>query len=210
MAQAVWSDIAILLPRDLHEAFGDTKVLELQWDSMVAWLEQGVKREEDGLWDSSTLQLGDWLDPSAPPDQPGEAKTDAILVANAYLVHVTEVIAALGDLIGKKEAPKYREQAANLKALFNKRYITPDGRLVSDSQTAYTLALKFGLLAKGEQSAHGTKRLEYLLRKNVFKIGTGFAGTPSLLHALAENDSLGYAYRVLQEGKNPSWCVVLR
>lgn len=58
MAQAVWSDIAVLLPRDLYLAFGDTAVLELQWESMVAWLEKGIMREESGLWDSSTLQLG--------------------------------------------------------------------------------------------------------------------------------------------------------
>lgn len=150
--------------------------------------------------------IGDWLDPSAPPDDPGAAKTDGILVANAYLVHVTEWIAKLAQAIGKtEEATKYQAQYEKLKDLFQKQYITYDGKLVSDSQTAYTLALKFNLLEPGRQSQNATKRLEYLLRKNFFKIGTGFAGTPIILHALAENGSLGYAYRVLQEKKNPSW-----
>ncbi|KAL4941131.1 hypothetical protein BDV06DRAFT_223424 [Aspergillus oleicola] len=38
--------------------------------SMVAWVDKGIPRGPDGLWDIDCWQLGDWLDPTAPPDQP--------------------------------------------------------------------------------------------------------------------------------------------
>jgi alpha-L-rhamnosidase len=40
---------------------------------------------------------------------------------------------------------------------------------------------------------------------DVFRISTGFAGTPIILPALADNGLLHCAYRMLQEGENPSW-----
>lgn len=48
-------------------------------------------------------------------------------------------------------------------------------------------------------------RLRTIVAKNVFKVGTGFAGTPVILHALAEAGELGYAYRMMQEKQCPSW-----
>ena len=42
----------------------------------------GVATVADGLWDAG-LQLGDWLDPTAPPEQPFKAKADSGVVATA-------------------------------------------------------------------------------------------------------------------------------
>jgi alpha-L-rhamnosidase len=38
---------------------------------MQAWLDQGVDRARDGLWNPDRWQLADWLDPSAPHEDPG-------------------------------------------------------------------------------------------------------------------------------------------
>ena len=55
---------------------------------------------ERHLWEGR-FQFGDWLDPDAPPDRPADAKTDADLVASAYLFRSTrprsrEAAAVLG------------------------------------------------------------------------------------------------------------------
>ncbi|KAH0141199.1 glycoside hydrolase family 78 protein, partial [Aureobasidium melanogenum] len=81
--QAVWDDVIILLPWSLYRAFGDIEILKRQYPSMQMWLDKGVRRGTDDLWDPTFHQLGDWLDPSAPPDRPGEAKTDGTFVADA-------------------------------------------------------------------------------------------------------------------------------
>ena len=58
------------VPWALWQAYGNLQVLSDQYDSMTAH----VRRVESllsptGLWDTG-FQFGDWLDPTAPPDEP--------------------------------------------------------------------------------------------------------------------------------------------
>jgi alpha-L-rhamnosidase len=51
-AQAVWADVAVLLPCTLYQRFGDLEVLCTQYPSMRAWGEATIRltAEGDGLW----------------------------------------------------------------------------------------------------------------------------------------------------------------
>jgi alpha-L-rhamnosidase len=202
---AIWGDVAVLTPSDLFDAYGDAAILERQYESMQAWLDKGIKRGASGLWDDQLMQFGDWLDPKAPPDAPQDGRTDNILVSDAYLVHTINKMHQICRALGKKdEAARYQAQHAQLREAFQKEYITANGRLMSDSQTAIALSLQFGLLPEHHvQSAR--QRLERLVRKAIFQVSTGFAGTPIILHALSDAGLLQIAYRMLQEGENPSW-----
>lgn len=42
-------------------------------------MDKTIRRGEDGLWDEEMTQLGDWLSPSAPPDDPAHARTTPTL-----------------------------------------------------------------------------------------------------------------------------------
>jgi alpha-L-rhamnosidase len=206
-SQAIWGDVAVLAPNDLYQYSGDVDLLERQFDSMRAWLDRGVARAPDGLWDSHKFQLADWLDPNSPPDDPAQSSTTSDLVANAYLVHVTQVFAGLCSALGKEDlASRYREDGARLLQLFQRRYITPDGNLVSLSQTGISLAIQFGLYrddAPARELASDT--LERLVRKAKFKISTGFAGTPVVTHALTSIGRPQLAYGMLLQTECPGW-----
>lgn len=127
-------------------------------------------------------------------------------MANAYLIYVTSLVAKIGKLLKKdpKVVKKYEDDAARLHELFLEEYTTPTGRVVSDTQTALALALKFNLL-KADQIPRAQERLEFLTKWAYFKVSTGFAGTPILLPVLADNGLEHIAYRMLQEKDNPSW-----
>lgn len=205
--QAIWGDVAVLVPQALYQHSSDRGLLERQFESMKAWLDQGVKRAPDGLWDPERFQLADWLDPNAPPEDPAKATTDSGLVANAYLVHVTKVFASLCSALGdERNAKEYLEASKDLKAKFQRRYITPEGNLVSLSQTGIALAIQFDLLR--EESAPRkfiASSLASLVRKARFNISTGFAGTPVISHALTAIGQPQLAYRMLLETGCPSW-----
>ncbi|KAH7381063.1 bacterial alpha-L-rhamnosidase-domain-containing protein, partial [Cadophora sp. MPI-SDFR-AT-0126] len=202
---AAWADAAVITPWDLYSTYGDKAVLERQWESMCLWLDKGIKRDERGFYTTEHPQFGDWLDPRAPPSLPGHAMTDPFFVANAYLIYVTKLAAEIGKTIGKVEiAQRYSDQASRLLDLFQQEYITPTGRLVSDTQTAFTLALRFGLLPEKHIDV-GRARLSWLVRWELFRINTGFVGTPIILNTLAENGMLNLAYRMLEEQEDPSW-----
>lgn len=174
---AVWDDVTALTPWDLHTAFGDKKVLLDQYESMTAWLDKGVKRGDNGLYAPDLIQLGDWLDPKAPPEDPADCRTDSHLVANAYLVHVTKIVSQVAELLGESaDAKRYAADSGRLKGEFQKEYISSSGRMVSDSQTALALAIQFDLFEHDSQRQHAANRLAFLVTREKFKVATGFAG----------------------------------
>ena len=90
---AAWGDAAVVVPWVLYERFGDVEVLRRQYDSMRAWVDQiATLAGDDHIW-SEGFQFGDWLDPAAPPREPGAARTDATLVATAYHAHTARLVA---------------------------------------------------------------------------------------------------------------------
>jgi alpha-L-rhamnosidase len=201
---AIWGDVAVLTPRDLYTAFGDKEMIVRQYESIKTWIDRGIKRNDRGLWDGSLPQFGDWLDPKAPPEAPQDGRTDSLLVADAWLVQTTRAGAELAGLIGEREdAGRWTRQAERLREEWIGEYVTPNGRIMSDTQTALVIALHFGLLPE-ELVPKVKERLDFLVRKAIFQISTGFAGTPIILHALSENGLLQHAYRMFQEKEYPS------
>jgi alpha-L-rhamnosidase len=76
---------------------------------------------------------------------------------------------------------------------------------MSDSQCALALALNFDLALEDDLRQTWADRLDYLVRNSVFKVATGFAGTPIILDTLTRHGKLHLAYRMLQEKQCPSW-----
>ena len=205
VGQAVWDDVLVLTPDVLHTYSADREILKRQFESMRLWLEQGIDREESGLWNPDQWQLADWLDPTAPPDDPGNGRTEGVFVANAYLIRITQVFARICALLGEdKLSKKYAEQAANLLNLFQHKYITPAGEIMCNTQTGIALAIHFDLLPR-EKLPTAAKSLSKLVRNARFRVATGFAGTPIITHALTKARMPQLAYRMLLEKHCPSW-----
>ncbi|CAG8178313.1 unnamed protein product [Penicillium salamii] len=204
--QAIWDDVTILLPWTLYQSYGDIDILRKQYPSMTGWLDRGVQRGPDRLWDDSLFQLGDWLDPTAPPDQPGNARTDGTLVADAYLVHATGILGQISTILGEPtDETRYKSEYQKLKLRFRNKYVSAEGWLVGDTQTALALVLVFDLLDDADQIAAAGARLARSVRKSKFQVSTGFAGTPLITHALTRSGYPQLAYRMLQEKNCPSW-----
>jgi alpha-L-rhamnosidase len=208
---AVWGDAAVIVPWVLYQRFGDLGILHDQYASMRAWVELVVGLAgENRLWDEG-FQFADWLDPSAPEDRPQEARTDPHLVATAALCHSLDVLAAAADLVrgGRQgradDAIRYRSIAAEVRAAFAREYVAPSGLLVSDSQTAYALALRYALLPGAGQRARAGRRLAKLVRRAGYRIATGFVGTPILCDALCDAGEAAGAYELLMQEECPSW-----
>ncbi|GAA2215952.1 glycoside hydrolase family 78 protein [Nonomuraea monospora] len=199
---AAWGDAAVLVPWTLYQRTGDLGLLESQYASMQAWVEQIATLTRGHLWDEG-FQYGDWLDPAAPPDQPGRARTDPALVATAYHARSATVLAETAALLGRPgDAARYAELAENVRAAFRREFVTPSGRLACDTQTAYALALSFDLV---EQRERAGRRLVELVEADGHRIGTGFVGTPLICDALCSAGAYDTAYELLTQRECPSW-----
>ncbi|TFD61282.1 alpha-L-rhamnosidase [Cryobacterium sp. Hh7] len=203
---AVWGDVAVLCPWTLYERFGDDGVLAEQYESAKAWVDQvNSLAGPDHLWNEG-FQLGDWLDPAAPPDDPADARTDKYLVATAYFAWSTARLADTAEVIGKADdARHYRELAGAVRDAFVKEYWLPEAsRLTSDAQTAYALAIQFKLLDRQDALAAG-ERMAELVAEDHNRIATGFAGVNLVSDALSSTGQSDAAYDLLLERECPSW-----
>lgn len=203
---AVWGDAAVVVPWVLYQRFGDLGVLRDQYASMRAWVEHVVGLAgTNRLWDEG-FQFGDWLDPLAPEDRPQDGRTDPHLVATAALCHSLDVMAEIAELLGEADdAARYRSTAAEVRHAFAAEYVAPSGLVVSDSQTAYALALRYGLLADAAQRQRAGRQLAKLVRQADYRIATGFVGTPIVCDVLTEAGEVATAYELLMQEECPSW-----
>ncbi|MCR2824368.1 alpha-L-rhamnosidase [Microbacterium sp. zg.Y909] len=202
---AAWGDAATVVPDVLHERFGQDEITRRQYPSMKGWVDAVLARAgERRLWEGS-FQFGDWLDPDAPPHNAAKAKTDPDIVASASLFHSTRILARTAARLGfDDDARQYARIAEEVREAFLAEYVTPVGRMVSDAQTAYALAIVFEIVDKETAQALGD-RLAVLTRANGFHIGTGFVGTPIIQDALTRTGHLETARRLLLQTGCPSW-----
>ncbi|KAL4870404.1 bacterial alpha-L-rhamnosidase-domain-containing protein [Aspergillus spectabilis] len=156
---AVWGDCVVIIPWELYRSFGDAHLLRTQYPSMTSWREKGVKRDSRESWDPTCT------------------------------FQLGDWLDPYAPAIEPASAHQYRNQSSTLRAAFQEEYVTPSGRMVSDSQTAFAPALYFNLLPSASAR----------------DIGTGFVGTPILGHALTQCGQSQLFYRMLLHKKNPSW-----
>ncbi len=202
---AAWGDAAVVLPWVLHQRFGDLGVLDVQYPSMKGWVDQILAiAGERHLWEGGS-QFGDWVDPDAPPDLPGKAKADPDLVASAYLYRSASLLAQTATLLGEfADAEHYAGEAELVRQAWLTEYVTPAGRILSDAQTSYALAIEFGI-ATGNLAQQMGERLAWLARRDGYRISTGFVGTPLVTDALSRTGHLRQAGRMLTQTECPSW-----
>ncbi|MGC4941385.1 family 78 glycoside hydrolase catalytic domain [Kribbella sp. DT2] len=203
---AAWGDAATIVPWVVYERTGDAALLARQLPSMKAWVDRMVDLAGDSLLWTGGFQFGDWLDPTAPPDNAFAAKADPDVIATAHLARSADVVAKAAAVVGDEDlAREYGELAARVRRAFAAEYTTEGGRVLSDATTTYALALQWALLPTGEQRQGAAERLADLVRSSGFRISTGFVGTPLIADALADTGHPDLAYRLLLQTGCPSW-----
>ena len=201
---AAWGDAAALTPLALYERSGDVGLLERQYRGATAWVGHVARLAGPSrLWDTG-VQLGDWLDPTAPPEDPLQAQTDPYLVSTAYLARSAWAVARTAEALGRHDdVRRYDALAAEVRAAYQGRYLGDDP--MHDTQTAHALAIVFDLLPDDEARTQAGARLAALVRDGGGTIGTGFVGTPIITDALSSTGQLDAAYELLLGRTSPSW-----
>jgi alpha-L-rhamnosidase len=201
---ALWSDASVWVPWAVWTAYGDRRVLEEAFASMVAHARRVRGRlSENGLWDTG-FQFGDWLDPDASPGAPADAKADKGVVATLCAFRTADLVAQAAGVLGDPAIEaEFRDMAASLGNAFTEHYLA-DGVIESDCTTVYALAIAFGILGEADREFAG-RRLAELVEASDYRISTGFAGTPFVTDALTVTGHLEAAYRLLLQTENPSW-----
>lgn len=193
-----WADAGVLVPWAIYEAYGDTRILERNIDSMARWVEWCRAHSTDLIRDRDRgNDYGDWL--SIDADTPKE------LIGTAYFARSADLLARSYEALGRADrAAEYRDLFAQIRAAFAARYIGDDGRVAGGTQTAYLLALAFDLVPERLRDA-AVRHLVADLRSRGWRLSTGFIGVGLLLPTLDDAGHPAAAYRLLVQDAFPSW-----
>ena len=207
-----WADAAVIIPWTVYQVYGDKRILEEQYESMKAWEEYMIRESGDDCIFNAGFHFGDWLsfaeyysyNYNAPDYGYAGATTEKELIATAYFYYTTTLMNKIAAVLGKnKDVRRYADLMSGIKTAFQQEFLTSAGRLTSSTQTAYVLALSFGLLPENIISIAAKRMADDV---NYFgHLTTGFLGTPLICQALTENGYPDIAYRLLFNKRYPSW-----
>jgi alpha-L-rhamnosidase len=198
-----WGDAGVIIPWLLWRTYGDRRVLERSYDAMTAWVEYIRRHNPNLLWRNRTgNSYGDWLQV--------DAETPRDVLATAYFARSTELVARTADVLGKaRDAADYRVLHSAIRGAFVDAYVQDDGSVTGGTQTAYLLALGFGLLPR-DRVGLAVDHLATDIEKRGNRLTTGFVGVPLLCPVLTEHGRSDLAYALLHQQEFPSWGYSIR
>ena len=193
-----WADAGVICPWTIYDVYGDRRNLERHYDAMAKFIAFCQNRSKaNSLPPDKYHCFGDWLNINA--DTPKD------VIYTAYFAYSTKLTAQAAAVLGKTDnAAKYNDLFTRIKAAFNQAYVTDDGRISGDTQTAYVLALAFDLV-DGERAKLAAQHLVDNIAKRDWHLSTGFIGTKDLMLVLAKIGRNDVAYRLIYNDTFPSW-----
>ncbi len=200
-----WADVSTVIPWNMYLAYGDKQILGNQYHSMKGWVDYMQHQSKNDLWNTG-FHFGDWLFYSVDDDTDGSsAITDKYFIAQCFYAYSTQLLINTANVLNKPEdVTYYTALLKRIKDAFLTEYVTASGRLVSGTQTAYTLALNFDMLPESLR-IQAAQRLVQNIRAYDNHLTTGFLGTPYLCHVLTRFGYTNVAYRLLLQETYPSW-----
>lgn len=199
-----WADASLIVPWTVYQVYGDKRILEEQYKSMKAWVEyMHARAGAKNLW-TGDAHFGDWLAFASNNSSYPGATTEKDLIATAYFAHSSKLLCQIAAILGKTDDAKtYADLSEAVKKAFIDEFVTKNGRVVSHTQTGYSLALAFDLIPENLK-----KNAAEYLAADVKKMGhltSGFVGTPLLCKTLSAIGRDDLAFMLLNRKKYPSW-----
>ncbi len=193
-----WGDAGVICPWTIYQVYSDQRILERHLPAMIKWIEY-LRAHSDGLIRVKDRgnDYGDWLSINA--DTPKD------MLGTAYFAYSTHLVARSCAALGRSaEAAKYEQLFQDIKQAFNQRFVSADGRIKGNTQSAYAMALKFKLLPEALRGK-AAQYLEDDIKAKGWHLSTGFVGVSYLLPVLTQAGKADAAYRLLLQDTFPSW-----
>ena len=215
-----WADAGIIVPWTVWKQFGDTQIIEENWNAMdlfMNYINDTKYNHETLCGENGNYQWADWLsyEPlescSGLAFSPQGPLPDAVSYWNylsaSYWVIDASMMRDMAAATGR-DAAKYQQMSDSAKAYIKENFLNEDGTfktaILNTMQTPALFALKNQLL-EGEAKAKMIDRLRKNFAQHDLCLQTGFLGTSILMATLTENGMEDIAYELLFQRKNPSW-----
>lgn len=202
---AGWADAGVIIPYTIWRVYGDRRILERHYHAMVKWVDWIASHNPDGLRvNQLSNNYGDWL--CIPSDTSfGTHSPMKNLLATAYWADDCTKLAHIARELGRDaDSQRFQKMFEHVRAAFQKEWLEPNGRITTDTQTGYLLALAFDLLPENLRAA-ATNHLVENIKALDWHLSTGFIGISHLNPQLTLARRADVAYRLLLRDDYPSW-----
>lgn len=207
-----WGDAAVIVPWTMYCMYGDTKILSDNYDMMKKWADYLLLPENQKGYIQRPQSRGDHL--------AVDTTTPNTLTATAYAAHSLNLMSQAAAVLGNSaDTKKYSMLFDKVRSAFGHKWVKDDGTIeytpdsgdtkIKGSQTAYALAIDFGLL-DGEQLKGAREGLKAALEKYDNKISVGFLGISHIMNALCKVELYEEAFHLLEQTDNPGWLYSVR
>lgn len=202
-----WSDAFIICPWTVYLCYGDTRILERNFDRFKKFFQSMVNDSKDCIRSHADFKgwhgYGDWLALDGSKDSFGITSKD--LIGTAFFAHDAKLLSKIASIIGReKDAREYENWFQKIRSAYQKKYIQADGTVQGQTQTAYVLTLHFDLAPENLRPKM-VQSLVADIKSRGNKLSTGFVGTPYLLHVLTQAGEIEIATELLFQKQWPSW-----
>ena len=203
---AVWADSATIIPWNVYLNYGDKLLLEKFYPMMKEYVELLIKNDTKQGNYSLILQgftFGDWLAQDGEDPQSRFGGTDHGFIMSVYYYYSVKLISLSAKELGYKEDyERYNELKNRIYNALLNHYFFDDGKLNLNTQTSYILCLQYNIYKNKEIIIEDfIKRIKH----DLYRLKTGFTGTPLILLTLFDNGLEEYAYRILYNEEFPGW-----
>ena len=191
-ASAGWSEAIGEIPYHHYRMYGDKKIIRDNLPALKRLLDY-YELESPDFIRGYAGRYGDWLSLGT--------KTDLSVVSTLYYARAAWLAAELCKIINDYETERYAALYDNIRQAFRNKFMAADGKILSDTQSAYVMAYSFGLISLEEVRSHLVRKFE----ENDGKLTTGFLGIRFLLPTLCDIGRSDIAYRLITSTEYPGW-----
>lgn len=202
---AGWADAGVIIPYTIWRVYGDRRILERHYQAMAKWVDWIASHNPDGLRVNHLANnYGDWL--CIPSDTSfGTHSPMKNLLATAYWADDCAKLSRIArELCHESDAERFEKMFEHVRAAFQKEWVESNGRIRTDTQTGYLLALAFDLLPENLRAAALCHLVENIKALD-WHLSTGFIGISHLNPQLTLGGRSDVAYRLLLRDDYPSW-----
>ena len=191
-ASAGWCEAIGEIPYCHYRMYADKKILRDNLPALKKLLDYYETESPDFIRGYMGV-YGDWLSLGKP--------TDLSVVSTLYYARAAYLAAEMCKILGDYEEQRYRTLYTNIKQAFRQKFIGADGRIFSDTQSAYVIAYSFGLIDLEETRDNLVRKFA----EEDGKLTTGFLGIRFLLPTLCDIGRSDIAYHLITNTEYPGW-----
>lgn len=201
---SVWADAGIVLPYNVYLMTADKEILRENISSMERYMNYLSTQTEGGYkYNGGLTTYGDWV---------SFVHTDPRYISVCYYAYDALLMSRICQALSDSDNDSYAQKARQYQTLYRDictewqgRYLGARGVPTIDTQCAYLLPLRFGMLPDQTSRTLTVQALRRNIADNAYTLNTGFTGTGILNQTLSQVGLSDEAYTLLLQRNCPSW-----